>query len=325
MAKVGTQWQPDYDLLAMRARARMLSDIRAFFVPREVLEVETPLLSCAGNSDVYIESLSMTVDFGEGLVTGYMQTSPEFAMKRLLASGSGDIYQICKAFRGEELGRQHNVEFTLLEWYRLGMDHHVLMDEVEALVSALFESFGRVLPSVRRVSWREVYVVLIGLDPETASESDWDAVFEDANVSVPSFDDEADRLDFAFSGLLQPRMEGTWLVYDYPASQASLARLSDDNPKVAERFELFVDGVELANGFHELTDASQQRQRFEADLGVREKRGQLLPALDERLLAALEAGLPDCAGVALGLDRLLMLLLGKTSISEVMSFYGGNA
>lgn len=303
----------------------MLSDIRAFFSLRGVLEVETPLLAQAGNSDVHIESLTVEADFGGGDFDAgghrrYLQTSPEFAMKRLLADGSGDIYQICKAFRAEEHGRLHNSEFTLLEWYRSGMDHHALMDELECLLGDLFAAFARPLPVLRRIDYAQAWQTLAGIDFVEASDSQWQRAFVAAGVDMPGFADAEERLDFGFATLVQPRLQGAWLVFDYPASQASLARLSVDNPDVAERFELFIDGVELANGFHELSDADQQRQRFEADLRRRRQAGRSLPPMDERLLAALEAGLPDCSGVAVGLDRLLMVLLGKTSIAEVMSF-----
>ncbi len=300
--------------------------LRCFFARKGVLEVETPLLSAAGTTDPQIHSFE-TRYAGPGVARGrplYLATSPEFAMKRLLAAGSGPIFQICKAFRQGEAGRLHNPEFTLLEWYRPGFDHFQLMDEVEALVTEL--AAGR-LPAetAERMTYAELFWRHFGLEPHTASAETLARCAADfpALAGISGLDRDG-WLDLLMSHVIQPCLgqESLTFVYHYPASQAALARISQstaDSPAVAERFELFYQGVELANGFHELTDAGEQRARFELDL--RRRRARNLPAVpvDERLLAALEE-IPPCAGVALGLDRLLLVFNGLTRLSDVIAF-----
>jgi lysyl-tRNA synthetase class 2 len=245
-------------------------------------------------------------------------------MKRLLAAGSGSIYQICKVFRGGELGRLHNPEFTLLEWYRLGFDHHNLMDEVEALVRECLPSSTRAGPA-RRMRYREAFESWAGVDPFSASPEALARCLERHGIGATVGLECSDRdawLDLILTQIVEPRLqdEGWVFLYDYPPSQASLARVRAGNPPVAERFELYVDGIELANGFHELGDATEQRRRFEADLAQRRDRGLPVPPKDECLLAALEHGLPDCAGVALGVDRLVMVAAGAGALRDVMAF-----
>ena len=309
-------WRPTASVDALGLRARLLSGVREFFAERGVLEVETPSLARAGASDPHIASLATTCAIVGRL---YLQTSPEFAMKRLLAAGSGPIYQICRAFRDGERGRLHNPEFTLLEWYRPGFDHHRLMDELDALVD-------RVLgpgPPVRRLTYRDAFVARVGIDPFDA---DTDTLRARAEMSglVLDEDEGADRdtlLEFLFSHAVQPALgDGRVCVYDYPASQAALARVREGEPPVAERFELFVNGLEIANGYHELANAEEQRARFTADDRARAQEGLDRMPADERLLAALSHGLPDCAGVAVGLDRLFMIAAGASRIDAVMAF-----
>jgi len=309
-------WRPTAGVDALGLRARLLSRVRGFFAERDVLEVETPALARAGASDPHIASLT-TICASVGRL--YLQTSPEFAMKRLLAAGSGPIYQICRAFRDGERGRLHNPEFTLLEWYRPGFDHHRLMDELDALVD-------RVLgpgPPARRLTYRDAFVARVGIDPFAADTRALGARARDAGLILDE-PDAADRdtlLEFLFSHAVQPALgDGRVCVYDYPASQAALARVREDEPPVAERFELFVDGLEIANGYHELADAEEQRARFTADDRSRAEGGLDRMPADERLLAALSHGLPDCAGVAVGLDRLFMIAAGARSIDAVMAF-----
>ena len=304
-----------------------MSRLRCFFAEKDVLEVETPLLSAAGTTDPQIHSFETRYE-GPGAAQGrplYLTTSPEFAMKRLLAAGSGPIYQICKAFRQGEAGRLHNPEFTLLEWYRPGFDHFQLMDEVEALVTELAD--GR-LPDVsaKRMTYAELFQQHLGLNPHTASTEALAQCAEGfpALAGISGLDRDG-WLDLLMSHVIQPclGLGGLTFVYHYPASQAALARINQspaDVSAIAERFELFYQGVELANGFHELTDAREQRARFEQDLAHR--RVQALPPIpiDERLLTALGEGLPPCAGVALGLDRLLLVFNGLTRLSDVISF-----
>ncbi len=300
-------------------RAALLAATRAFFAERGVLEVETPCLAGAAATDPHLASLATRC--GDRAL--YLQTSPEYAMKRLLAAGSGAIYQLARAFRDGESGRRHNPEFTLLEWYRPGFDHHRLMDEVEALIAT---TLGRQERPAERLTYRDAFRRYAGVDPLTDPvERLAEAAREAASASLPDLGDDRDAwLDLLMVTAVQERLGSGGLTFllDYPASQAALARVrrEPDGTAVAERFELFIDGVELANGFHELTDPAEQRRRFEHDLALRRERGLPEPPIDEHLLAALEAGMPDCAGVALGFDRLVMLAAGAESIDEVLAF-----
>ena len=274
----------------------------------------------SGASDVHIASLS-TICRAGGAAGGqfYLQSSPEFAMKRLLAAGSGPIYQICRAFRDAESGRLHNPEFTLLEWYRPGFDHHGLMDELDTLMDRVLGTAG----TTHRLTYREAFVEHGGLDVFEASTHALLARAEDSGLTL-SGDSPVERdmlLDFLFSHVVQPALgDGRVYVYDFPASQAALARVRATRPPVAERFELFLNGIEIANGYHELADADEQRQRFAADGVARKRLGLAQMPVDERLLAALTHGLPDCAGVAVGLDRLFMIAAGESSIQAMMAF-----
>ena len=319
-------WHPGADLATLRLRAELLARIRAFFAARGVLEAETPVLSAAAITDPHLASFG-TLYSGPGPLYGrtlYLHTSPEFPMKRLLAAGSGCIYQIARVFRDGEAGRRHNPEFTLLEWYRVGFDHHRLMGEVAELVSELLA--GKLaLAEPERLSYRELFQRHLGLDPHRTSAPALAACAERQNVPIPPgmpADDPDPWLDLLLTHHIEPRLGPGRLtfVYDYPASQAALARLRPGDPPVGERFELYVNGVELANGFHELGDAEEQRRRFERENAVRQASGLPVMAVDEHLLAALGTGLPDCAGVALGFDRLAMLAAGKKSLAEVLAF-----
>jgi len=318
-----TDWTPSADLPTLRARAALLAALRGFFAARGVLEVETPLLSAHATVDRHIDSFR-TAD------GRWLQTSPEFAMKRLLCAGSGPIWQVCRVFRREESGRHHNPEFTMLEWYRPGFDHHALMGEVAELVTALAAALGRPPgPEMERLSYREAFRRHLGLDPFSAGVPQIRAALAAAGHDAGDLggDDRDIWLDVAMSLAVGPRLglEAPCFLYDFPASQAALARIRRDDPPVAERFELFWRGTELANGFHELGDAGEQRRRFEAEQAWRREQGREVPPYDRNLVAALAAGLPDCAGVALGLDRLLLLLLGKDSLAEVLAFDSGRA
>jgi len=316
-------WYPTASREALRLRARVLGQIRAFFAERAVLEVETPLLAATPVPDLHICSLTVpysTVPYGQGSL--YLQTSPEFAMKRLLAAGHGAIYQICKAFRDGEAGRRHNPEFTMLEWYRPGWDHHRLMDEVEGLLKLILD-----LPTARRTPYGAAVQAHAGIDPHTASAEELRRRARELGLPTVEGLAEGDRAgwrDLLVSFAVEPHLGrgAPEFVFDYPEDQAALARLRRDEkgPAVAERFEVYVEGLELANGYHELTDAKEQRRRFEADLELRRQRGEAEPPLDERLLAALEEGLPECAGVSIGVDRLVMLAARAESIREVIAF-----
>ncbi len=310
-------WRPCCDLQALRQRAAMLAQIRRFFAQREVMEVETPLLGAAVNPDPHVAFFAVA----DGERTYYLQTSPELAMKRLLAAGSGSIYQIGKAFRRGESGRLHQPEFTLLEWYRLDFTLEQLMDEVATLLQTLLEE--RISGTVT-FTYEELFREYVGLS--------WQAPLSSLRAKAESMDipdaarvcgdDRRHWLDLLFSLVVQPRLPDSMLVFvhEYPACMAALARCKPDNPGVAERFEVFVNGVELGNGYRELTDVGEQSQRFRHDLELRRSQGLALPPLDQAFLAALAAGMPECSGVAIGLDRVLMLKLGRQSIAEVLPF-----
>lgn len=302
----------------------MLTTIRQFFDERNVLEVETPLLSHGIGTDPQLAFFSTDYRFQPDIETLYLQTSPEFAMKRLLAAGSASIYQICKAFRNGESGRFHNPEFTLLEWYRTGFDLFQLMAEIDQLIHTLFAPYGQ-LQETETTSYRAVFERHTGLNPLVFSKSDY-SDYAEANdipeaVSICT-DNHALWLDFIFSHRVQPHLgsQGMCLVYGFPACQSSLARINAENPAVTDRVELFIRGVELGNGYCELTDAAEQARRFDREIVYRRLHDLPVVDKDRRLLAALASGLPDCSGMAIGLDRLLMLMAGADSIDQVLAF-----
>ncbi len=311
-------WRPSASLSALRRRAAALAATREFFRARGVLEVETPALVNAPVSDVHLGSVR--VDMAGHPTPLWLHTSPEYAMKRLLAAGSGDIFQICRVYRGAERGRLHNPEFTMLEWYRLGFSLDDLMREVAALANEVLASQ---LP-VEFVSYRDALQRCANVDP---FDSDDTALRRAAQAlgfdGAPTRDAGRDELlDLIVGAQVGPSLGANALTFlhRYPASQAALARLDPDDPRVALRFELYHRGIELANGYHELSNGAEQRSRFAADLANRAARGLPAAAIDANLLAALDAGLPDCAGVALGFDRVLMLACGASKIDEVMAF-----
>ena len=316
-----TDWKPSASQATLKIKARLLQRTRAFFLEHEVLEVETPIMSSAAVTDPHIESYAVQ-DLQQGKLR-YLHTSPEFAMKRLLAAGSGSIYQVCKVFRQGELGRQHNPEFTMLEWYRLGFDHQQLMTEVDSLLRQLLDGYLS-LGETLRLTYRDAFVQYVGLDPHVASIEQLQTKANEQGIKVTGLND-VDKdpwLDLLMTHVIEPNLprDCPVFIYDYPASQAALARVRQDAPPIAERFELYVSGMELANGFHELTDAQEQRLRFEADNRARHTADLNPMPIDTHFLAALEAELPDCAGVALGFDRLVMIAAGANSIAEVLTF-----
>ena len=299
-------------------RAGMLAAAREFFAQRAVLEVETPILSAAAVSDPQLESLATRI---AGIPHEFfMQTSPEYCMKRLLAAGSGDIYQICKVFRDAERGRWHNPEFTMIEWYRLGFDDAALMDEVEALVGELLQP--RRLERAERLSYAAAVARHAGVDVHRSSDAELSAAVRQHGIDCDARLDRDGTLDLLMGLIVGPKLgyDRPCFICDYPASQAALARLKPGLPAVAARFELYLDGVELANGFHELQDAAEQRRRFDRDVRLRAERGLPRVPVDENLLAALQSGLPECAGVALGFDRLVALALGAAALAQALAF-----
>ena len=316
-APSAADWRPTAGRIALTLRAALLSRVRGFFAERSVLEVDTPILSQGATTDPQIESLRTEV---RGAGTRWLHTSPELAMKRLLAAGVGDIYQLCKVFRDGERGRHHNIEFTMLEWYRVGFDHHALMDEVAALLRATLGA-GRVDP-VERLTFRDALQRYADIDPFMAGVDECGRCLERAGVATPSGCGRDALLDLIAGEVVGQRLgrDGATFVYDYPAARAALARVRPGDPPVGERFEVYLDGIELANGFRELTDAHEQRRRFEQDLRARADGAGASVTVDERFLAALEAGMPECAGVALGFDRLVMLAAGAARIDEVIAF-----
>ena len=307
----------------LRQRAAMLAAVRAFFAARGVLEVETPALSSAGATDPAIESIVASAR-SLGPARQYLQTSPEFAMKRLLATGSGDIYQLCRVFRDDELGRWHQPEFTLLEWYRVGWDEQRLMTEVAELIEAALHAAARgVARRVVRLTYAQAVNAVLGAPPD-APTAELVRLITKQGIEVPDGLSHDAVLDLAFGTVVLASFDesAVTLVYDYPASQAALARVKPTTPPVAARFEAFCGGIELANGFHELNDAVEQRRRFLSDIATRRARGGHAPPLDEDLLRALPS-LPDCAGVALGFDRLVALATGQKELRAVLGFAHG--
>jgi len=315
-------WRPSAPLENLRRRASLLADIRRFFSERHVLEMEVPILSRRATSDPHIDSIVAECSGAPA----FLATSPEFGLKRLLAAGMGDCYYLGKAFRDGEAGGRHNPEFTMLEWYRVGWDDHRLMIEVGEFLSWVLK-----LSRVRSYSYRALFLQHLDVDPHRASLEELKAVV--ARVLELSFEPAGrdECLDLLMSHHIEPHMDGDGdgdgergitLVYDFPATQAALARVEEDElgVPVARRFEAYVGGMELANGYWELTDAAEQLRRFEADHRYREDNRKAVNPFEERLVQALEAGMPNCAGVALGVDRLLMLACGAARIEDVIAF-----
>lgn len=324
-----TDWAPTASLEALRTRATLLDEIRAYFRERNVLEVETPALATAAVTDVHLASLEVRVMGQPSTAPRYLQTSPEYAMKRLLAAGSGDLWQAARVFRGEEQSRRHNGEFTLIEWYRTGFALEALIADIDSLLRRCLAgprmAQGKPLGAARVVSHREAFRTHAGVDSLVAPLPALLAAAEQHLGALPaSLDDRDTVLDLLLGAVIAPRLghgEVTYLV-DWPASQAALARLrlGADGTPVAARVEAYVDGLELCNGFEELTDPVEQRERFARDIARRAVIGLPQPAVDERFLAALAHGLPPCSGVALGFDRLVMLAVGTADIREVIAF-----
>ncbi|MFT3805530.1 EF-P lysine aminoacylase EpmA [Arenimonas sp.] len=314
-------WKPTANAKALRLRAELYALIRRYFAERKVLEVETPILSSAGNTDPNIESFQLQFlgpkTAGAGM--RWLRTSPEFPLKRLLAAGIGDCYELGRVFRNGEAGKRHNPEFTMLEWYRIGWTHHELMDECAELVKDALHLAGR-RATIRDVSFRQLYQDSFGFDPLTASEGELRGPLAVFGINPDGLTRD-DWLDLLMTHLIQPTIPNNriLIIYDYPASQCALARIKPGDVPVAERFEVYVGPLELANGYHELNDAGEQRERFGRDLSTRQKRASVQPPVDERLLAALPK-LPACAGVAVGVDRLLMAMMGSDKLGDVLAF-----
>ncbi len=316
-----TLWQPSASIDDLKHRSKIIQYLRQFFYQRGVLEIETPLLASTGVTDLYLDN--MTSQFiGPEHASGkicYLQTSPEYAMKRLLAAGSSCIFQICKAFRNDELGRYHNPEFTMLEWYRVGYNHHDLMQELNTLLQGVLSC-----ETADKYTYQNIFIKLLNIDPLCSNKNELSLFLDAHNYGdiASQLDSYDDLLQFIFSQFIEPQigLERPCFVYNFPANQASLAKINTEDPRTAARFEAYYKGIELANGFYELSDANEQEKRFKKDNQLRQAQGLASKPIDNKLIAALEHGLPDCAGVAVGIDRLIMLALNKTHISEVLSF-----
>ncbi|CAB1277055.1 elongation factor P--(R)-beta-lysine ligase [Candidatus Nitrosacidococcus tergens] len=321
----GDQWQPTATKAALVARAQLLANIRSFFAERDVLEVETPILSQSGAIAPHLENMVVSYHTPSSKSQQlFLQTSPEYAMKRLLASSIGSIYQITKAFRNGEVGRYHNPEFSLLEWYRIDFDHFNLMNEVDSLLALILRTF-----TSTKISYQELFDHYFRIDIFTIPDkflaqlaTDYGFYHTEVNNILP----RQIYLDFLLSTVIEPNLghECPYFIYHYPASEAQLARIcpisSTNSTLIAARFEVYYQGIELANGYHELSNHKEQLQRFKENLTYRKEHGLAEIPIDKRILAALACGLPNCAGVALGIDRLLMLQLGSYHIKEVLTF-----
>lgn len=320
--KHGQSWQPTTTHKTRVARAELLRQIRAFFHSRDVLEVETPVLSAGTVTDEHLDAFNtefLYANTGKP-VSLFLQTSPEYAMKRLLCAQSGAIYQIGKAFRHEGEGRWHNPEFTMLEWYRPGFDHFMLMKEVDDL---LHEVLGAISDS-DMITYQNAFITYLGIDPLNSSARSIHQKMLECDIDIDAMENlsKDSQLQLLFSYCIEPKIgiQAPCFVYDFPASQAALAKISPSDSRVAERFEVYFKGIELANGFNELSEPAEQRARFEQDNKKRALSGLPEKPLDEHFLQALASGLPECAGVALGIDRLLMLKTGVSHIQDVINF-----
>ncbi|WP_369804513.1 elongation factor P--(R)-beta-lysine ligase [Coxiella endosymbiont of Amblyomma nuttalli] len=312
-------WQPTATLGNQKLRAKLYNKIRQFFAKRNVLEVETPLLSQYTVTDAHLHSFQTTYySNNEKYHHRYLQTSPEYAMKRLLAAGSGPIYQICKAFRDDEISHQHNPEFTLLEWYRPSFNYHDLMCEMDALLQTTIQSKKAV-----RKTYEQLFLNNLSINPFALSLPELHTLSQKFSLqNASSYKNRDTLLQFLFAHVIEPTLgfSQPLFVYDFPASQSVSAKIDPYNPNVALRFEVYIKGLECANGFEELINASEQRRRFELENLKRKDIGLPEIAIDQRLLAALESGLPPCSGVALGLDRLLMIMGKRRRIDDVIGF-----
>jgi len=311
-------WLPNATIATLKQRAAILKSIRDFFAARDVLEVETPSLSQHTVTDPYIESIPATIRHGNQAQTYYLQTSPEYAMKRLLAAGSGSIYQICKAFRQDQIGHLHNPEFTMLEWYRIGFDHHDLMQELDELLQLILQCSPASMQS-----YQSIFLKYLNLDPHQTSISELKHCAAIQGIQLAAeINDVTTWLQLLFTHCIEAQLgkDKPCFIYDFPVEQAALAKIQPGKTPTAARFELYVDGIELANGFHELQDAQEQKKRFENN-NVERRKLKLAPLpVDTRLLKALEHGLPESAGVAMGLDRLIMIKTKNQEIRDVIGF-----
>ena len=322
------RWKPDGDHISRVARAKLLRAIREFLYERQVLEVETPALSASANTDPFIESFELTTNLTGKPEKRYLHTSPEYPMKRLLAAGSGDIYQICKVWRAEPTSGQHNAEFSMLEYYRLGFNLPELMEEVNSLLLTLIPTLN---PASQFSSYASIFLDNLGFNPHTIASEELQAQCRERVPELVGELDHQGSLDLLLTHCIEPLFPKDRLtfIYDYPVSQSALAKIeqSHDNPQVllAKRFEVYAGTLELGNGYQELTSASANETVLQHELRAREEKNLPPVAIDHRFLKAMTEGLPECAGIAIGIDRLLMLAVGATMIKQVINFTWENA
>ena len=321
-------WEPDGDQASRIARANTLRLIREFFWQRQVLEVETSALSASANTDPFIESFRVSASNSGNTENRYLHTSPEYPMKRLLAAGSGDIYQICKVWRAEPSSRQHNAEFTMLEYYRLGFDLSMLMHEVDTLLLSLLPELNR---DSQYASYAELFLDILGINPHTIAIEQLSVLIKER---VPEFSGELNRqssLDLLLTHCIEPLFANDCLtfVYDYPATQSALAKtefsLEDPATLLAKRFEVYAGNLELGNGYQELTSATANKEVLKRELAARDEMNLPSVPVDQRFLSAMKSGMPECAGIAIGIDRVLMLQTGASAMKQVINFSWENA
>ena len=310
------QWLGRLSVATIKERAQQIQRIRSFFAERQVTEVETPLLASSAVSDPQIESMSCRAPEPR-----WLRTSPEYFHKRLLAANSGDIYELGKVFRAGEAGRWHNPEFTMLEWYRVGWTYHQLMEEVEALVRLLLDQESTHWTS-QKLSYRALHQAILNIDPFTLKDDDWIQLAQSHGLNDANCETVSTLQDFIYGVAIRQHLPNNQLtfIYDFPIHQAALARIRPGQPSVAERFELFMGNIEIANGYQELCDGKEQRQRFESDQHIRQQQGLSIRPLDQYFLAAMQSGLPECSGVAVGIDRLLAKIKKAEQLQAVLSF-----
>ncbi len=310
-----TDWEPISSEYGLEVRAKLYCQIRNFFAARDVLEIETPIIQSFAVSDLNIESIKVQ-DIGSEF---FLHTSPEYAMKRMLAFFKRDIYQLCKVFRAGEIGRYHHFEFTMLEWYRMGCDYKKLMHEVDELIKFVLNDQIK-LAETEFITYQDTFIKYCEIDPWQASQAEYIHACQQANISLTEKLSTQGYQELLLDQVIAPQLPKNQLtfIYDFPKQQAALAKINQHG--VAERFELYFGTIELANGFQELTDADEQFERFKSDNIKRKQNNKKQVDIDMKFIDALQAGLPDCAGVALGVDRLLMPLLGVDTIQEVLVF-----
>lgn len=315
-------WQPSTTQKTRQLRAQMLYDIRAFFHQKKVLEVETPAISLAGNTDPFIESLQIQ----QSTPTRYLHTSPEYSMKRLLADGSGDIYQICKVWRAGESGRNHNPEFSMLEWYRVGFHYHQLIQEVSKLLLSLLP---KVEQQTQIVTYQQLFLDSFNINPHQTSHKELAACVQKniSNLTTHNLDQQA-LLDALLTHCIEPEFNKNTLTFiiDYPSNQSALAQIrTNGSTSVAERFEVYLGTSELGNGYQEEINYEHNVEILDTENAQRKTNNQMLVTQDQRFLQAIKAGMPATSGVAIGLDRILMILANVNSIQEVINFPWDNA